>query len=262
MSSDSSSRANETKWIDAWVRWERTSYDSDDGDDNDQDSTAVAPTETYSFHYSTKREESIDIELRGFHSDSEQIWNSTGLTLWRSSHHLCEYLVEHQDLLGSNKRILELGSGLGRCGILAHKLSLSSEVLLTDGDTDTLAQLRENVDRNVKSEENVSCHQLLWGRETSEMFLKQHGEREFDLLIGSDLVYVTGVIAVLWESVQVLLSKKGGIFLMAHCARREGNDVTVNSILEAAENAGFDHELLNEEKDISLFEFRWSNWAD
>lgn len=260
----SASKPNETRWIDAWIRWERNSkdcYGSDD-DEEDDDSASVAPTDTFSFHYSTEEEGPIDIVLRGYHADSEQTWNSTGLTLWRSSHHLCEYLVRQREILKPNGRILELGSGLGRCGILAHKLSPTSEVFLTDGDTDTLAQLRDNVRRNTHSEGNISCHQLLWGSETSESFLKQHGGEKFDVLLGSDLVYVTGVVPALWETVRVLLSKNGGVFVMAHCSRREGNDVTIDFVLEASEKAGFKYTLVEEESDVLLLLFKWRKEAD
>ena len=59
----------------------------------------------------------IKVEIKGFHDDSEQTWNSTGLTLWRSSHYLCQYLLseEYKTLQKDNHiRVLELGSGLGR----------------------------------------------------------------------------------------------------------------------------------------------------
>ena len=77
----------------------------------------------------------------------------------------------------------QLGGGLGLCGILAHRMTSSScssspasesntnnnktAVFLTDGDTDALVQLRENIERNKsKSVEGIiSSHQLLWGRQ-------------------------------------------------------------------------------------------------
>ena len=63
----------------------------------------------------------ISIELNGYKYDSDETFNSTGLTLWRAAEHLCHYMVRHSDVL-QNKRVLELGCGLGLCGILAHKL--------------------------------------------------------------------------------------------------------------------------------------------
>ena len=64
----------------------------------------------------------ISLQIKGYKTDAEQVWQSTGLTLWRASHYLCEYQVEHPELF-SNKRVLELGAGLGLNGILAWRLS-------------------------------------------------------------------------------------------------------------------------------------------
>ena len=99
----------ETTWIDAWIRWDRNSKEivDDDGDDNDDDceeEERVPPSTEFSFHYKLPSNEvdaadststTLTLTLKGFPSESEQIWNSTGLTLWPSSHYLCEYLLDH-----------------------------------------------------------------------------------------------------------------------------------------------------------------------
>lgn len=75
-----------------------------------------------------------------------------------------DHLVQNAHLLQSEKRILELGAGLGRSGILASQLmSTDSSIVLTDGDTDVLVQGRENVMQNTKPSDNISCQQFLWG---------------------------------------------------------------------------------------------------
>ena len=44
-----------------------------------------------------------------------------------------------QDTSNQNLRILEVGSGLVRCGLLAHRLSHeNATTILTDGDTTVL----------------------------------------------------------------------------------------------------------------------------
>jgi predicted nicotinamide N-methyase len=263
----------ETPWIDAWIRWERDSKDVfDEDEDEDEDEVAPAiPTETYSFRYSIPASEDsskgdetvVDIELRGFPSESEQIWNSTGLTLWRSSHFLCEYMVQHAGDILRDRQIVELGAGLGRCGILAYHLG--ARVYSTDGDTDTLVQLRDNVDRNIpRTGSNsggggMSCHQLLWGRKTTLGFMASHIDGDsVDVVIGSDLVYAPQVIAPLFQTVKTLLANSpSGMFLMAHCSRRVGSSVTISMVLEAADEAGFQYELVENAEDISVYIFRW-----
>ena len=224
-------KEKEIVWIDAWIRWERDSKDMVDDDEEDDEEDIPAPTETFSFSYEVRvprhddalaqdlhrtddsaNNNNITLELKGFPSESEQIWNSTGLTVWPCSHHLCEYLVEHsRELLlhngTSSSSILELGSGLGRVGLLAYHLmyhSMTSKrnpdsvdeltnarcgrhIFLTDGDTDTLRQLRQNVsDNNITIDKqqregnnykppSISCHQLLWGEQSAIQFCRRHG---------------------------------------------------------------------------------------
>ena len=49
-----------------------------------------------------------------------------------------------------SKNILELGSGLGLCGILSeHLTDEKASIRMTDGDTDTLAHLRSNIQKSL-----------------------------------------------------------------------------------------------------------------
>lgn len=259
----------ETLWIDAWIRWERTSINETEGEDEWSDTSLPPPTECYNFQYEIpekKGEETaiVNLELRGFPYDSEQIWNSTGLTLWPSSDFLCDYLVEMakskvDTFLPKSKespvRIVELGTGLGRCGLLAHHIAChrysASHVFLTDGDTDTLKQLRANADRNCQYELNsnhkVSCHQLLWGAESAKKFRMQHlGKQCPDLIVGTDLVYTPKAIEPLFETVRVILGAgaSGASFVMVHSDRREGSSVNLPMVLKGAEAASLNYKIL------------------
>jgi len=357
---------SETTWIDAWIRWDRNSKDVINGDESDDFDTEerVPPTTEFSFVYRLSDQEhdsntsnplNINLTLKGFPTESEQIWNSTGLTLWPASHYLCEYLVDHYpDILSFDsfselkqrrndseentktttprKNIkmpgsicaVELGSGLGRCGLLLHHIismqeNVRSHVYLTDGDTDTLKQLRDNVaentnqniqndvatpiddDQNGKEQRKshaISCHQLLWGRDSTRSFCERHFKNfekhddidsdhsqtddamprnSMNLVIGSDLVYAHGVIDPLFETVSVLLNNgnegdsrqqqkdprsatnKKSVFLMAHSDRREGSSVTLNMVLEGAKKAGLDYEILQRIEDEGIYVIAFSN---
>ena len=72
-------------------------------------------------------------------------------------------------------------------------MTTGSMVCITDGDTEALVHLRGNVERNkpeisTSEESTVSCHQLIWGRETSTSFLEQYARGQaYDVLIASDI---------------------------------------------------------------------------
>jgi hypothetical protein len=123
----------ETRWTDAQIRWPDEEIDNSNNDDDESENGAPIdpfqdpdPFDTFAFRFphpssttsiTTAGEEAddsnnnnnafIDIALRGYKAESDQIWQSTGLTLWRAAQHLCEYLVNHVELL-QNKRILEV----------------------------------------------------------------------------------------------------------------------------------------------------------
>lgn len=131
---------------------------------------------------------------------------------------------------------------------------------LTDGDSDTLRQLRQNVKVNQleRCKENLKCYQLLWGKSTAQSFVERHlkGAEKVDLILGSDLVYVPSVITPLFETVSELLDGSGE-FIMSHCSRREGSSVTLEMVLERAAELGLKHTIMEEDDDISVISFRW-----
>ncbi|CAB9515345.1 and lysine N-methyltransferase EFM7 [Seminavis robusta] len=214
----------------------------------------------------------VDIEIRGYKTGADQVWKSTGLTLWRAAEHLCQYMAKNPDIF-QGKSVLELGAGLGLCGILAHKLG-ARKVCITDGDSDALLHLRENVNTNKTAttintlptnNNTVSAHQLIWGKDTTERFLrsKQQQQQPFDVLIASDIIYARCIVEPLWETVDLLLSRRQdnnppAVFVMAY-AKREV-PVSIEFVLEYAQAAGFSHKLVDEHPDgIWVYIFQRNN---
>ncbi|CAA2981051.1 N-lysine methyltransferase METTL21A-like [Olea europaea subsp. europaea] len=113
-------------------------------------------------------------------------------------------------------RILELGSGTGVVGIAAAAI-LGGSVTVTD-----LPHVLPNIQFNVKANaETLNLHggavevaALSWG-DTHNM---EAIGREFDLIIGSDLVYHDHLYEPLLETLTFFLleSEKRIVFLMAH----------------------------------------------
>lgn len=149
-------------------------------------------------------------------------------------------------------------------GILVWRMTTGSTVCITDGDTDALVHLRGNIERNksktiIDDESTVSCHQLIWGKETSINFLESHSQGQlYDVLIASDIIYAKCIIEPLWETVQTLLTRPNGIFVMAF-ARREV-PISIQYVLDSAVTNGFVYELMQENKEegiwVYLFRFR------
>eukprot|EP00980_Cylindrotheca_fusiformis_P005592 scaffold1184_cov132-Cylindrotheca_fusiformis.AAC.13 len=268
----------EIKWTDDSIRWpedaaKETSQEDDEEEEEERPMDIFKdpdPTQTFPFRFELEGEEPVEIKLDGYKSDSDEIWQSTGLTLWKASEYLCQYLVrhrhdEHLDLSlqmeksNNRRRILELGAGLGLVGILAHRISSEkSHVVLTDGDTEALPYLRDNVDKNKSAQKGgITCNQLIWGRQTSSDFLKQHREEKFDVILASDIIYSPVIIQPLWETIQALLDAKG-IFVMAYARRKV--PVSIEEVLSAATEAGFVYDKCTEsdnEKGVFLYTFRW-----
>jgi protein N-lysine methyltransferase METTL21D len=172
--------------------------------------------------------------------------------LSRSSGSCCCCMVE-------GKTVLELGAGLGVPGMTAHFLGAAITVL-TDGDTDTLANLRDNVARNIASEtaticcNSITCQQLVWGDEAHIQAVReslQHQQQvlataggdtsmttmttdQFQVILGSDIIYVDHVVEPLFDTVKDLLSTNG-VFLLAFARR----NVKIDLVLDAAKQRGF-----------------------
>lgn len=258
----------ETQWTDDSIRWtaeentRATAETEEEGAALDIFQEDPRHDFIFSFPHPDSNCDDIHIQLRGYKAESDEIYQSTGLTLWKASEYLCRYYLKKKhhsaNHYGEKQRILELGAGLGLVGILMHLIHTSSTVCVTDGDTNALAHLRDNLQRNSSKENsnNISCHQLLWGHDSASAFLeKQHGEK-FDVILASDILYAPCVIEPLWETIRVLLSRKPeAVFVMAFAKRDV--PVTIDDFIEVAPE--FDNKCMDkdDEEGVFVYEFWW-----
>lgn len=186
----------------------------------------------------------ITITLRGHKAEIGQTLNSTGLTLWRAAPILCHFLVKNKGKYVTDKHLLELGGGLGLCGILAGALK-SKCVYITDGDSDSLRGMRENVLLNRGLDglplDNVKCRQLRWGLQLEEFGRHVAADLlpdgRFDVIMGSDIIYVESILEPLFATVDSLLTyDKGGAFILAYARR----NVKIDLVFSTAERLGFE----------------------
>jgi predicted nicotinamide N-methyase len=185
--------------------------DDDEEEETHQPVDIFAPQaeDTYAIHEETIG--NVTITLR----QQEDYEVSTGMSVWKGSEILCQYLIQHPDLV-CDKRVLELGAGVGLCGIVSGKVLGASSVLMTDGDHIVLDNLRHNVELNNLDKNAVSCPQLIWGKERAEDFERKYGQQ--DVILATDCVYVTKSVRPLFETVAQLLVPDGVFLFVNSCA--------------------------------------------
>jgi SAM-dependent methyltransferase len=221
---------------------------NDDGDDSGSDSDGQKE-----FVFNLFEEESDKALTHGFKSKSgdvdivitlvgrEECNTSTGLAVWGGAETLCDYFMEELDsgcsellFRKGQSRVLELGAGLGLCGLFVAQAFAPVKVILTDGDVDVLERLEKNIEQNPTSNEtHVSCAQLVWGNNL-DVFADEHGK--FDVIIASECMYMTPSLQTIWDTVKHLLDSNG-VFLYVHQA---SSQVPNEKVLEMATDGGFE----------------------
>ena len=174
------------------------------------------------------------ISLRG---NAEDYTNSTGMTVWAGAEVMCDYLLTHPGKV-KDKNVLELGAGLGLCGVLAHELGAST-VRLTDGDTEVLENLRYNVKDSAlvdpsSTTSSISCPQLIWGKNL-DAFARSYGKQ--DIVISTDCGYMTKCLVPMFETVHKLLDPENGLFLFVNISSSQS---PLEKVLERAHQCGLE----------------------
>ena len=207
--------------------------------------TAVQSSREEEFVYTYG--DDIKLILSGVRRDLGQTLSSTGFTLWRAADTLADYIYLHKDDFHS-KSVLELGAGLGLCGLLMA--NFCSTIIMTDGCPETIELLQQNVKRN-HQKGDLECRLLQWTIEVEgqDPLL---GET-FDLVMGSDIVYEEDCVKSLFQtSVRYMKKNKSSRFILAYTKR----NVSIVYVLEEAEKAGLEVESGPEENNEGIYHFR------
>lgn len=189
-------------------------------------------------------DEVVEIKVRGYNfsikalsKEYQHTCKSTGLMLWESARLMCNLLAENPSIV-EGKSVLELGCGsAGICSMIS--VPFAELVVSTDGDTEALTLLHENVASNIDPGliQKMVIKKLTWGKKEDIMAVKEHGS--FDLIIGTDVTYYTEAISPLFETASDLTAKNNGemrsSLILCHVQRR----VHEESIVSAAAGYGF-----------------------
>lgn len=130
--------------------------------------------------------------------------------LWPSALALSEFIIENRAKF-SGRSVVEIGCGLGLCGIAAARCE--AEVLFTDYDDLALEYTRDNFFRNFNRPARVV--NMDW----------RHPDitEKFDILIGSDVLYEKRWLGPVFKLMRLLL-KDGGEAIIAEPGRAIARD--------------------------------------
>ena len=108
-------RTREIKWTDDIVRGLNNGSDDEEEEEEEEECTMIDPfkdpdpTKTFSFHFSLSDDDNaIDIDLKGYKKEADQVWKSTGLTIWRAAEMMCNYMIDHSELVTEKHKIIEV----------------------------------------------------------------------------------------------------------------------------------------------------------
>jgi predicted nicotinamide N-methyase len=171
-------------------------------------------------------------------SKASDNFDSTGKRMYAGAHVAIRFLTIFKDLI-KNKTVIELGCGTGAVGLLANSQARMSRLLLTDGNSDTLHITSKNVSLlcdSPESSSHIKTQQLLWGDNLHiNAAIMANTTKQFDVVLGCELMYYQTDIALLVSTVLALVSREGnhksGLFIHSHLFRRAGQEDELIEIL-------------------------------
>lgn len=253
--------------------------------------------------------DSFEVEGQTVHIELEQYATSdlyatnlelTGQGTWFGSLHMCNFIaaearnifhtqatsssistkenntIENEINKGRPLSLLELGSGLGRAGLMAAKvmsiIKCPGVCVLTDGEPSIVNLLQRNIERNHNNNSSdnkcdhkivkIECQKLWWGLDEDLDPICDAYPDGFDVIIGADLVYGHEIHALCTSLMQTVLKVIGeGQFILAFTRR----DVPIEQVIDIAKKNGLDANV-HPDWTLDIFEesvdFESEMWRD
>ncbi|XP_011308709.1 protein FAM86D [Fopius arisanus] len=187
---------------------------------------------------------------------------TTGLCSWQGALALAEWCVFHEDFL-RDKKILELGSGVGLTGLTVLNLCSPKSFLFSDCHPRVLDILRSNVDLN-SSRIDID-HEIIdlpWENIDEGM-----GNRlGVDLVIAADVIYDNSLFPLLINGLKLLMRSGNCLGILAMTIR---NQETVSEFFKQLNSGGFVFEetdtpefsifIKNDETPVKIIKLRYAD---
>ncbi|XP_063821906.1 protein-lysine N-methyltransferase EEF2KMT isoform X2 [Ostrinia nubilalis] len=165
---------------------------------------------------------------------------TTGLRTWEAAIMLADWALCNIEII-KEKKILELGSGVGFTGIVIGKFCQPESILLTDCHEDVLKTIEENVSINFPMLKRHQMPESVLFKGTADVSLGimnldwNHiddvpSELCPDIIIGSDIIYDPAIIKPLCNVIKALCDKNENIKIYIAGVLR--NEETYNMFLE------------------------------
>ena len=194
-----------------------------------------------------------------------EIGNGVGARLWNAATTLSERLARSPET-ARGKRVLEVGAGVGLCGILCAKLG-AAFVTLSDFEDSLLDALDRSVADNGVGDA-VVVRALDWTKEAERLPTPAANPRHvmqddatFDVIIGSDVLYERQHVAALPACVDRRLARDGVCWLVN--ASRYAD--MFRDLLVAFDARGFDVDVIEDDRALDRADgasARVKSWHD
>jgi len=198
------------------------SSESDERVRIDNDGRPIISLETFEPKHWTNHDKLQNLQVRvpsgGGHGS--RVWPAVPL--------LCTYLqqvfgdgnaIEDASSEVTGWRLLELGAGIGLCGICAAAMSPNLHVTITDGDATILRLAQKNMELNA---ERYVSEPVIKALDWDSLGANMAEAATFQVVMGSDIVYEGVNNVTLWEAVDWALdATPGAQFLLSHTRKCE-----------------------------------------
>lgn len=162
-----------------------------------------------------------------------------GLKIWEAGIALSRFIYKNPGSF-KEKRVLDLGTGVGISGLAALLFGEASLVHFTDYRPEIIKNAQRNLERNLPLLEGKGTVKPVCNAFILDWTNPGDFQQEYDVLIGSDLVYWGAPIEDLVSLVQKALKKDSGVFYLLIPSDR----MATKSFVDSMARKGFSNEVI------------------